>query len=186
MDNPGTLEQAPSRTKDEVIREAKRIEESLLHSSKGHFEAARFWGNFHLWLGIPVVIMSTIAGASFLTKFDYGTVIAGVLSLCVAIISAVMTFLNPNEKVNAHHNAGNAYDALMNETRIFWAVDCWGADSEGTLTEKLKYISEQKNELNRKCPQIPKFAYNAAKKGIDAGQAKFAVDEPTSAPPGVA
>jgi len=184
MANPGTLEQAPSRTKDEVIREAKRIEESLLHSSKGHFEASRFWGNFHLWLGIPVVIMSTMAGASFLTKFEYGNVIAGVLSLCVAVISAVMTFLNPNEKVSAHLNAGNSYDALMNETRIFWAVDCWGQASEETLTEKLKYISEQKNELNRKCPQIPKFAYQQAKKGIDAGQAKFTVDEkPAALPP---
>lgn len=184
VDQPGTLEQKPSRTKDEVIREAKRIEESLLHSSKGHFEASRCWGNFHLWIGIPIVILSTIAGASFLGKLDGGNVLAGILSLIVAVLSALLTFLNPNERVSSHLNAGNAYDALMNQVRMFYSIDCWGEDSDASLTEKLKSLSAQKDELNAKSPQIPKFAYERAKKGIEDGQAKFAVDEaPTNTPP---
>jgi len=76
-----------------------------------------------------------------------------------------------------HRNAGNKYDSLMNKTRIFWSIECWQIDSDEILTEKLKYLSEQKDNLNQSCPQIPRIAYNWAKKGIAAGEAKYKVDE---------
>ena len=91
--------------------------------------------------------------------------------------ASILTFLNPNEKVSAHLNAGNAYDALMNQVRIFYSIDCWAGDTEATLTEKLKYFSAQKNELNAKCPQIPTFAYRRGKEGVERGEAKFSVDD---------
>jgi hypothetical protein len=184
MDNPqpSTAESPTSKTKEEVIKEAKRIEESLLHSSKGHFVAARIWGNLNLWVGVPMVVLSSIAGAAALARFDPERVIAGSLSILVAVLSAVATFLNPNERVAAHQNAGNSYDSLMNRVRIFWAIECWQSDSDQALTERLRHFSEQKDDLNRKCPRIPPWAYRRAKKGIDAGEAKFAVDTATEGP----
>lgn len=90
-----------------------------------------------------------------------------------------MTFLNPNEKVSAHLNAGNNYDSLMNKVRMFWSIDCWRDESEQVLTEKLKYFSEQKDKLNQTCPQIPRWAYNIAKRkrGIKDGEGDYAVDK---------
>ncbi len=171
-----TGERTASKTTVEVIREAKRIEESLLHSSKGHFAAAHFWGNFHLWIGVPMVMLSTIAGAAALTKFDPEHLVAGSLSIIVAALSGVATFLNANERVSAHLNAGNSYDSLMNRVRIFWAIDCWRDESEQVLTERLKHFSDQKDDLNRKCRQIPRWAYKIAKRGIDGGEGKYLVD----------
>lgn len=45
MDNTQTTtaEKTVSKTKDEIIKEAQRIEESALYSAKGHFVAANFW-----------------------------------------------------------------------------------------------------------------------------------------------
>jgi hypothetical protein len=86
------------------------------------------------------------------------------------------------KRVSAHLNAGNSYDALMNRVRIFWAIDCWRDESEQVLTERLKHFSEQKDELNRKCPQIPKWAYKAGKKGIERGEATHRVDAENRAP----
>jgi hypothetical protein len=57
-----------------------------------------------------------------------------------------------------------------------------GGDSEITLTERLKYFSERKNELNAKCPQIPTFAYRRGKKGIERGEAQYAVDSQPAKP----
>lgn len=173
----GTAEKPVSKTKDEIIKEAKRIEESSLFSAKGHFEAAKFWGNFHLFIGVPVVILSAIAGASALSQFDYSKAIAGFLSILVAALTSLMTFLNPNEKSSVHQEAGNNYDALQNKVRMFWSIDCWKEKSEDVLTEKLVQFSEHKNKLNLNSPLIPWFAYQSAKKGIERGEAEFKVDK---------
>jgi hypothetical protein len=174
---PSTAEIAVSKTKNEIIKESKRIEEALLYSSKGHFAASHFWTNFHLWLGVPMVFLSAIAGAAALSQFDAKHIIAGVCSIIVAALSGVMTFLNPNEKSGAHLNAGNNYDSLMNKIRMFWSIDCWRDESEQVLTERLKYFSEQKDKLNQSCPQIPAWASRTARKGIEAGEAGYVVDK---------
>lgn len=172
-----TAEVGISKTKNEIIKEAKRIEEALLFSSKGHFSASHFWGKFHLIIGVPIVLLSAIAGASALSQFDPNHVIAGLLSIIVATLSGVMTFLNPNERVSAHLNAGNNYDSLMNKTRMFWSIDCWDDESEQVLTKKLKDFSDQKDKLNQTCPQIPPWAYRIAKRGIEDGEGGYVVDK---------
>jgi hypothetical protein len=106
-DQPATAEITVSKAKDEIIKEAKRIEEALLYSSKGHFEAARLWSGFHLMIGIPVVVVSAIAGATAFARFDASHAIAGILSISVAALSSVLTFLNPNAKAASHQIAGS-------------------------------------------------------------------------------
>jgi hypothetical protein len=98
------------------------------------------------------------------------------------VLSGIVTFLNPNQKQSAHFAAGNAYDALMNEVRIFWAVTCWEDIADSVLTGKLQHFSEQKNHLNRSCPQIPRWAYQNAKRGIEAGEGNYGVDANASVP----
>lgn len=183
MDNQQTTtEVLVSRTKIEIIREAKRMEEALLISSKKHFISCDGWSQFHILLGIPMVLLSAIAGASAFAQFDQSHVVAGVLSIIVAALSALMTFLNPNSKSSAHSTAGNGYDALMNKVRIFWSIDCWQGQSEEVLTEKLKYFSEQKDRLNQSAPSPLWYAYERAKKGIEAGEGTYAVDQPQALP----
>jgi hypothetical protein len=179
MDNVTTTtgERPISKPKQEIIKEAKRIEEGLLYSSKGHYEAARFWSTFHLWIGIPMVVITAIAGAAAFKTFDSNGVLAGICALIGVVLSSLMTFLNPNEKESQHRIAGHHYDSLMNTVRLFWSVECWRTDDEAILADKLTQLSEQKSKLNQACPQIPTFAYKRAKRGIDAGEAAYAVDE---------
>jgi hypothetical protein len=174
---PTTAEVSVSKAKDVIITEAKRIEEALLYSSKGHYTASRLWSNFHLWIGIPMVLLSAIAGASALAQFDHNHMVAGILSIIVVALSGVMTFLNPNAKAAAHQTAGNKYDSLMNKVRIFWSIDCWREESDDVLTEGVKYLSEQKDVLNSTCPQPSHLAYTIAKRGIAAGEADYEVDK---------
>ena len=165
-----------SKAKDEIIKEAQRIEEALLISSKKHFVSAQCWGIFHTFLGLPMVVISAIAGAEAFKQFDKQHVLAGYLSISVAVLSAIMTFLNPNQRASKHLASGNGYDALMNRVRIFWSIDCWREGSEAVLTKELKDFSEQKNRLNLNAPPPFIFAYQIAKRGIAAGQGKYEVD----------
>jgi hypothetical protein len=130
-------------------------------------------------VGIPVVIISAAVGARAFAEFDTKKVVAGVLSLVIAALSSVQTFLNPNAKAAAHQSAGNKYDSLMNRVRIFWSIDCWQTDSDEVLTIQLKDFSEKKDNLNQSCPQTPRLAYWLAKRGITAGEGQYKIDSPS-------
>lgn len=175
MDN--TAEKPISKAIDQIIKEAKRIEESSLYSSKGHFVSAQFWTGFHLIVGIPMILCAAGASASALAKFDKNGSIIAILSIAATALSALVTFLNPNEKANIHLNSGNNYDSLQNRVRMFWSIDCWREESEQVLTEKLKYFSEQKDKLNQTSPQIPWWVYKIARIGIRSGEADYKVDK---------
>jgi len=177
-DNTG--ERPESIARDEIIREAKRLEETTLHSAKGHYCAARRWNGRNLWLGLPMVVISSIAGAAAFThaakEYFWLGIVAGAASITVAVLSAINTFLNPNEKEAAHLTAAHAFDKLNNEARVFWSIECWYGTEE-TLTAKLKDLIARKDQLNSDSPQIPRWAYLEAKKGIKEGEASFHVDE---------
>jgi hypothetical protein len=181
-----TDERPASKARDEIIREAKRLEESTLLSFKGHHNAARGWTNRNLWLGIPMVVISAIVGAAAFSQYakDYPLlgILAGLMSIAVAVLSGITTFLNPNDRESAHLTAAHGYDKLNNDSRLFWSIECWQENSDEVLTSKLRELVERKNELNTASPQVPPWAYKLAKKGIAAGEASFEVDK-VGAPP---
>src|SRR5207244_2074324 len=95
-----TGEVAASKNVHEIIKEAKRIEETTLYSSKGHFAAAENWSKLHLWIGVPNAGLAAVAGAmalSFTTQ-AWIHVLGGGLAIVAAGLASLQTFLNPNEK----------------------------------------------------------------------------------------
>jgi SMODS and SLOG-associating 2TM effector domain family 4 len=176
-----TGELPASKARDKIIREAKRLEESTLFSFKGHHHAARGWTDRNLWLGIPTVVISAVIGAAafsqYSKEFPWVGILAGFLAIAVAILSGITTFLNPNDKESSHLIAAHGFDTLNNDSRLFWAIECWQESSDEVLTSKLRELVERKNELNSSSPQIPPWAYKKAKVGIEAGEATFQVDK---------
>src|SRR5689334_13047069 len=106
MANATTGERPESKAHAEIIIEAKRLEETTLYSMKGHHCAARGWSRRHLWLGLPSVIISAIVGAAAFSQAakDYWWLglIGGILSTAVSVLVGITTFLNPNDRENAH------------------------------------------------------------------------------------
>jgi hypothetical protein len=127
-----------------------------------------------------MVVISAGAGGAAFTQASKEQVwiglLAGALSLVVAALSAINTFLNPNEKESAHLTAAHAYDKLNNEARLFWSIESWQSNEE-VLTSRLKEMIDRKDKLNSDSPQIPRWAYLEAKKGIAEGEADFRVDQ---------
>jgi len=161
--------------KEKIINEAKRIEEDSLYSSKGHFYAGQCWLNVNLYLGGITAILSAIAGASALSQFDYHNIVAGGLSIIVAGLTAIIIFINPNEKSFIHRKAGNRYNALRNDARIFYDIELSEADDKKAI-EDLKKLNDRRSKLNSESHQIPKWAFEKARKGIEEGEAKYKVD----------
>jgi len=161
--------------KEKIISEAKRIEEDSLYSAKGHFYAGQCWVNINLWLGGISAVFSTIAGASALSQFDYHNIVAGGLSIIVASLTAVITFINPSERSVVHQKIGNEYNALRNDTRIFYDIEVNDMEDKRAI-EDLKKLNSKRNKLNLESHQIPKWAFEKARKGIEEGEAKYKVD----------
>lgn len=162
--------------KEKIISEAKRIEEDSLYSAKGHFYAGQCWVNVHLWLGGIAVVFSAIAGASALSQFDHHNTIAGGLSIIVAGLTAIITFVNPNERAAVHQKAGNSCNALRNDARIFYDIEASNLE-DIKIVESLKKLNDRRNELNLESPQIPKWAFKKARKGIEEGEAEYKIDK---------
>lgn len=173
-----TSEKSISQAKDEIIKEAKRIEEACLFSAKRHFVSANFWASLNYWLGIPAVLLSGVVGVSVFSDFDKTHTISKLSSIFVAGLTSLMTFLNPNQKSSAHQDSGNSYDALLNKARIFWSIDCWEEKSTEVLSGRLKGISEEKDRLNKTSPQTIGISYFLAKRSIERGEASYTVDNP--------
>jgi len=161
---------------DNIINEAKRIEEDSTYSAKGHFYASQCWADTQLWLGVVASVLSAIAGTSVLAKYDNYSLIGGVLSLIVVTLTAVLTFINPNQRSNEHLSAGNKYNSLKNDARIFHSIKALECD-DVTATKLLEKLNERRNKLNQGSPQIPKWAFEKARKGIENGESKYLVDK---------
>lgn len=161
--------------KEKIINEAKRIEEDSLYSAKGHFYAGQCWVNVNLLLGGVSAVLSAIAGASALSQFDYHSIVAGGLAIIVAGLTAVITFINPNERASVHQKAGNKYNALRNDTRIFYDIEIDAIDDKRAIDD-LKKLNDGRNKLNIESHQIPKWAFEKARKGIEEKEAKYKVD----------
>lgn len=159
---------------EQIKAEAARIEEDALYSAKGHWEAAKPWEHLHRWLGLPTTICAAAAGVS---AFADHPMLSGALAIGVAVGSALLTFVNPSERHRRHCDAGNSYKALNNDARIFRTVGCALDGDPAALATRLNELNQRRNDLNQASPLIPRKAFEAARRGIEQGEATHRVDQ---------
>jgi len=154
--------------------EALRLEEDCKYSSKGHYVASSFWARVQIILGVPATASAAISGS-----FAFNGVLdmAGSLAMMSAALTAVLTFLNSSEKSSSHLLAGNQYNALQNETRIYREIELASISQQQTSIEKLNNLSTRRDKLNQTSLQIPGFAFRIARKGIADGEADYSIDK---------
>jgi hypothetical protein len=155
-------------------REAERLEEDAIYSSKGHFNAEDTWVKRNYWLGVPATLLGAIAGASLIKSYPEW---ATALTLLASLLTGLMTFLKPNERAALHRAAAGQFLALRNEARFFREIDLLQLDRLADLPDKLRALSAARNELNQNSPSIPRHAFVAARKGIEEGEAKHKIDQ---------
>jgi hypothetical protein len=157
-----------------LCREAERLEEDAIYSSKGHFNAEDTWVRRNYWLGVPATVLGAIAGATLIkSQPEWATA----FTLLASLLTGLMTFLKPNERAAMHRAAAGQFLALRNDARFFREIDLLQSDRMGELSERLKELSAARNELNLKSPSIPRRAFVAARKGIEEGEATHKVDK---------
>lgn len=167
----------PEQILRSIQAEALRIEEDALYSARGHWEASKPWGYMNLCIGVPLTILAAAGG--FYSMSDYPKV-ATTIAFLVSTGAGLATFLAPSQRHQRHADCGNAYKAVSNQARIFRLIESELDRPADELLEKLKKLDDTRNALNASSPIIPRRAFEAARKGIEAGEAAYLADRGTS------
>lgn len=154
-------------------REASRIEEDATYSSKAHFNAEDTWVKRHYFFGVPATLLGAFAGAALIKSQPE---VASGFTLLASLLTGLMTFLKPNERASVHRTAAGQFLALKNDVRIFREVELLQQDRLAEMPKRLQALSSIRNELNQKSPSIPRRAFEAARRGIEEGEAVHKVD----------
>jgi hypothetical protein len=169
-----TLDQSSDSPENAIRHELERIEEDCIHSGKSHFNAHERWSSFHYWLGIPAVILSSIAGLAF---FKDHPEIGGTISAVVAVLTALSTFLKPYERAASHKSSGDQYLSLRNDARVFREIKLHHVCDAQSAVDGLAEFTKRRNELNQASPQFSTRDFLKARDGINAGEATHRVDQ---------
>ena len=173
MRSGGLLSDSAAELLRALQKEAGRIEEDCLYSSRGHFAAGARWSRVHFWLGLPAAVGAALAGAS---AFSEETALAVILSGLVTALTATLTFLNPSDKSSVHHTAGTRFSALRGHARRFREIETLDPRSLDSLRAEVADLAKSRDDLNAGSPQIPRWAFEAGRRSLKAGEADYEVD----------
>jgi len=121
-------------------------------AQQGHYAAGLFYERFFLYLGIPVIVLSVIVGGSQVLDI-ISKQIGGIISLCIAVLAGLQTFLKLSQRSEQHRSAGAHYGRIkrtLEETLFTLAGD------NGDTKSKVHKIKIQLDSLAQECPEIPR------------------------------
>jgi hypothetical protein len=137
-----------------------------------HYDAARLFDSRHLWLGYPVIILSSAVGttvfatlqkSSETAHFAWIRILVGLLSVAAAVLASLQTFLRPSEVSEKHRIAGARCAAIKHEIELIMAMP---PENEEKLREKLSQINQRWEKLREESPNIPKGIWSRIEKTV--------------------
>ncbi len=159
---------------EEIINEARRLEEDILYTSKARFSMSNFWYCLHGIFGIVVIGGSILFGALSFANLNWPIDI-NTLSLIVIVVSMLQVFFNPYEQSRTNKNLGDEYNKLKQKIRFFYKVEIYD-NNFNENKNKIKEFAEEKSKIDYKSSPILGWFYNRAKKSIEKEEHKHEVD----------
>jgi hypothetical protein len=160
-----------------IVKEAKRIEEDTMFSSKEHFIVGHYFRIFNILLSGSSAVAAVVVGTSIMTRADPQGTLTGVLALYVAISSILVLFFKPHDNSLSHKSAGNEYKSIRNEARRLSEIDSISDVTNEELRKSLNILVEKQTRANQCYSLLPDWAHKMAKKRIDEGEATYKVDK---------
>lgn len=94
----------------------------------GHYISSERYARWHNWLGIPLVILTTIVGTSSVVEIWLGnqqnlSLMLAVFSFLSALLASLQTFIRPGEKAENHRSKAARYGTLRRDIERFLISD---------------------------------------------------------------
>ena len=150
-------------SKQGVVDKTRVLYEDALYTEKALFWLATQWRRSHYWIGIPSCIVSAVAGGALL---DGRPLLAGVLTTVAAVLTALLTFLEPKEVFKKYHESGVQYGVLRGKIERFKDIDLDGNFDAASARVTLEQLATEKGEMQKAAPHTGGVAYFFAKRSI--------------------
>jgi hypothetical protein len=128
----------------------------------GHYEAATRCERRNLWFGIPVVVLSALVGTSIFSALGWESappwakILVGCVSLLVAVLAALQTFLKYSERGEKHRIAGASFAALHKEIDQMLVLS---PPDDEKLEIAMTSLRTRWDKLAKESPTIPPRIY---------------------------
>jgi|GEM_PF-7034978 len=138
--------------------------------ARSHYLSAHQYEKFHLWLGIPTVVITTIAGSTIFASLgaegnSKAVLFAGILTMFAAVLAALQTFLNYSEKTEKHRNSASNFAALKKDLDFFITkTEEIPDEPKSDLMESFGKLVEKWNILERESLNVHDKFYDKANK----------------------
>lgn len=160
-----------------IIEKAKQYFQTYSIIGRAHYIAWEVATKKNNYLGIPVVITTTIVGAAIFGTIQenpdiFWKTIAGSLSLLAAVLSALQTNLKYNELAEKHKIAGAKYSVMRRYLDVFLLKYNNDGSEEKKQEALLEFerIADEFAKLAEESPSIPDKIYDQAKQELNENE----------------
>lgn len=160
-----------------IADELKRLEEDILYTEKAHFAAAEALQRIHWGVGI----VSTVAAAatSVSVVADGPTWVSGGLALLATVLSALLTFVKPEERAAQHLTAARVLNDVRVQAREHREIDLHAStpDQPEAWRGYIDAIRVAKKDADGAAPAVSQRAFDKARAKIEGGDFEHVVDK---------
>ena len=160
MGTPQT-QQPPSFDPTVITGRARYLMDGCAEEANVHDYSAERWDRRHYALGLPIVVLSALASTSAFSDIQYSDVAAGSIALVVAVLSALVTFLNPHKEAELHRAASANHRSLGFRARTI-VDDFYLGTPHAPLVKRLRALEDEREKLIRESPSLSSRARDGA------------------------
>jgi hypothetical protein len=148
----------------ESVIELKRRTRNCQAITRSNLLLANLWSSTHLYIGIPNTALATLAGVSTLSDLGIPKTLTALISIVVAVLTALITFLNPTAKYSSYRSAAQRYQAVADKYLILLlkSEDL----PKQNLLDELTILNSEYNKVMESSPVIPSWAYKRGKRDV--------------------
>lgn len=133
-----------------------------------HYISANKFSRKKFYLGVPSVVFSAIVGTGVLASIGqnisiWGKLIGGIISMIVAILTALQTFLTYGEKSMLHKFSGTNYEILKREIQTALTINYRDEEISNDIIIELQ---KRMDMLAKEAPEIPEQIWEQVLKNM--------------------
>ena len=164
---------------EDVLKQAAEYERTYTIVSRAHYIASDQFAIRNRWLGIPVVIITTVIGTTIFGTLNENPdpklrIAAGLMSLFGAVLAALQTTFGYGQTAERHKAAAARYRAIRRKLKTF-RLKYSGAppDKRGEAIGELEALNEELEAIAAESPNIPDACYDRAVRDYDSEQKRL-------------
>jgi len=126
-----------------------------------HYECAKLFERYHRSLGYPTVILSAVAGTTFMSTLNDSSALwargfAVALSLSVTVLASLQTFLRYSDRAEKHKTAATEFGKLRRQLE---QIVAFVPDGGMMSKSDMEFIRRKWGELSTHAPAVPNKVY---------------------------